>query len=110
MASTFKNSLRAGTGTTPVVCYTAPSATTTTVIGLSVANTHTANIYVDVVLTDISEAVSAYVGKQLMVPTRGSIIAVGGDQKLVLEAGDTITVTSSTASSADIIVSVLEVN
>lgn len=109
MASSFKNALKSSVGTTPVVCYTAPALTTTTVIGLSIANTHNATIYVDVDVTDTSAGITAKAGKQLMVPVRGSIIVIGGDQKLVLETGDSITVTSSTASSADVIMSVLEV-
>jgi mannose-6-phosphate isomerase class I len=109
MASTFKNALKSGVGTTPVVCYTTPVSTTTTVIGLSIANTHNATIYVDVDVTDTSAGVTAKAGKQLLVPVRGSIIVIGGDQKLVLEAGDIVTITSSTANSADVIMSVLEV-
>ena len=38
----------------------------------------------------------------------GALVAVGGDQKLVLETGDKIKVVSDTASSVDTIVSVLE--
>jgi hypothetical protein len=34
---------------------------------------------------------------------------VGGEQKVVLEANDSITVTSSVNSSADVVVSVLEI-
>jgi hypothetical protein len=36
------------------------------------------------------------------------LVPVGGDQKVVLETTDIIKVTSDTASSADVIVSVLE--
>jgi hypothetical protein len=38
-----------------------------------------------------------------------SNVLVGGEQKLVLEAGDFLSVTSSLANSADVIVSVLEI-
>ena len=38
----------------------------------------------------------------------GALVAVGGDQKLVLETGDIIKVQSDTASSIDTIVSVME--
>jgi hypothetical protein len=40
--------------------------------------------------------------------TGGALVAVGGDQKLVLETGDIIKVKSNTASSIDTIISVME--
>lgn len=39
----------------------------------------------------------------------GSNVMVGGEQKIVLEATDFLSVTSSLANSADVIVSVLEI-
>jgi hypothetical protein len=38
----------------------------------------------------------------------GSLVPIGGEQKLVLEAGDKIRVQMSAASSGDVIVSLLE--
>jgi hypothetical protein len=38
----------------------------------------------------------------------GALVLIGGDQKVVLETGDKITVTRDTASSADVVISVLE--
>jgi predicted 2-oxoglutarate/Fe(II)-dependent dioxygenase YbiX len=38
----------------------------------------------------------------------GSLVAVGGDQKVVLEAGDILKVTSDTASSVDTLISYME--
>lgn len=108
MPSTFKNSIKPGVGTTGVNCYTTPALTTSTALGLSVANIHTDTVYVDVTVTDVSAGVTGHLGKQLMVPVRGSLVAIGGDQKVVLEAGDYITVTSTVVNSADVIVSVLE--
>jgi hypothetical protein len=48
MANTFKNSITSLVGTTGVNVYQAPSATSTTVIGVSVANVNTQNISVSV--------------------------------------------------------------
>ena len=111
MASTFKNSVKPSVSVDGTICYTAPALTTTTVIGLSAANTHSTEVvYVDVSLTDVSQSVTGYMGKHLKVPTDGSIIVVGGEQKLVLEPGDYITVKASLAASVDVIASVLEVN
>ena len=38
----------------------------------------------------------------------GALVAVGGDQKVVLEAGDIIKVASNTASSIDVVISYME--
>jgi hypothetical protein len=39
----------------------------------------------------------------------GALVPVGGDQKVVMEAGDYMQVQTSVANSADVIVSVLEI-
>ena len=108
MANTFKNALSASVGATPVDVYTAGSGVTATVIGLTVANRESSAINVDVQVTDTSETVTTYLVKAAPVPSGGSLVIVGGDQKVVLETTDKITVTSDTASSADVTVSILE--
>ena len=50
---------------------------------------------------------SAHLVKDATVLPGGTLAIVGGDQKVVLEAADTITAWSSVASSADAIVSYL---
>ena len=57
---------------------------------------------------DSSGTAYYYVVKNAEVYTGGALVAVGGDQKLVLETGDLIRVVSDTASSVDTIVSVME--
>ncbi len=47
--------------------------------------------------------------KDAPVPVGGTLVVVGGDQKLVMEPGDTVTVESDTASSADVILSHLDI-
>ena len=46
--------------------------------------------------------------KDAQIYTGGALVAVGGDQKLVLETGDKIKVISNTTASVDTIVSVME--
>ena len=41
--------------------------------------------------------------KTAAVPSGGSLVVVGGDQKVVMETGDSVKVTSSAASSCDVI-------
>jgi len=108
MANTFKNAVSSAIGTSQTSVYTVPASTTSTVIGLTVANRHTSAITVDVVVTDTSASASVFIVKAATVPVGGALVPIGGDQKVVLETGDIIKVTSNTASSADAIVSVLE--
>ena len=105
MANTFKSYL-ASSVTTQTTVLTAAANTQTTLIGLSLANTSTGAASVSVVLT--RSAADYYVIKSAAVPTADALVLYGGDQKLVMQAGDILKVTSSAA--VDVIVSVLEVN
>ena len=84
-----------------------------TVIGMSVANILTSQIAVDVILDASGRTSGAedavYLVKGAPVPAGGSLVVVGGDQKVVMEPGDIITVTSDTASSADVVLSHLDI-
>lgn len=105
MANTFKSYLASGVTTATSVMTGAP-ATQTTLIGLSLANTTTGAASVDVSVT--RSATVVYVIKGAVVPAADSLILYGGDQKLVIQAGDILKVTSSAA--VDVIASVLEVS
>jgi hypothetical protein len=107
MANTFKNSFSKDVGITAATIYTTPSVTQTTLIGLSVANTTASPITCDAYVT--SSAVDYYLIKGATVPVGGSLVIVGGDQKVVLEAADALKVISSAASSADVVCSLLEI-
>ena len=108
MANTFKNrTLRSvGTGATDVGAVVA-SSTQTTLIGMTVANRVSAVISIDVTLIDASN--TTYIVKAAPIPVGGSLIVVGSDQKIVLITGDNVSVLSNTASSADVIMSFLEI-
>tara|TARA_R110000787_G_scaffold133459_1_gene245775 strand:- start:1770 stop:2099 length:330 start_codon:yes stop_codon:yes gene_type:complete len=108
MANTFKNrTLRAvGTGATDVGAVVSAS-TQTTLIGMTVANITAGVISVTVTLGDGTNTTN--IVKTAPIPTGGSLVVLGGDQKVVLMTGDKITVTSNTASSADVIMSFLEI-
>ena len=60
MANTFKNSVTGSVGTTGIKVYTVPAATSTTVIGMSVANTSASNITVSTTLTSVSQGKSCF--------------------------------------------------
>jgi len=100
MANTFKNYTSASVGTSPVTTYTVPSATTSVLIGCTVANTTASGIVVDV------QVAGVYLIKDAPIPTGSALSVLDG--KVILETTDTIVVTSDTATSADVIASVLE--
>jgi len=108
MANTFKLATDTGVGTGAATIYTCPSATSTTIIGLSVANITSSSISVDVQLEN-NDGDNIYLVKAAPVPVGSSLVVVGGDQKAVMEASDILKVTSSTATSADVALSILEI-
>ena len=89
MANTFKRKLSrtVGTSLTSVGSYTVPSSTA--------------------VVNDGSN--DTHLIKDAPVPSGGSIVIVGGDQKVVLETADSVKVSSNTASSVDVVMSILEI-
>ncbi len=103
--NTFKNA-QATNITTVTTIYTAPSAKTSILLELDVANTTTAVVQTSVQVTDTSTPPStAYLVKDAPIPS-GSALQVISGQKVILETGDLIRVTSSGA--VDCIASILE--
>jgi len=109
MANTFKLKTSTGVGTTPVTVYTGPASTSTTIIGLSVANITSSTITVNAQIEN-SDGDNIYLVKNAPVPAGSSLVIVGGDQKVVIEDSDVLKVTSDTASSADVALSILEIS
>jgi len=108
MANTFKNRTLRAVGTSPVdVGAVVAASTQTTLIGMTIANITSGVISVTVTLNDGSNTTN--IVKDAPIPTGGSLIPVGGDQKIVMMTGDKIIITSNTASSADVIMSFLEI-
>ena len=52
---------------------------------------------------------SVFLVKAAPIPVGGALVVVGGDQKVVMEPGDAIKVTSDTAASADVVLSHLDI-
>jgi|TARA_R110000868_G_scaffold103637_1_gene285260 hypothetical protein len=107
MANTFTRYINRAVGTSPVTMVTAGASTQTTVIGLTASNTTTSPITVDVYLT--VSAANYYLVKGATVPVGGSLALFGSDGKLVLNTSDAFVVVSSAATSADFILSVLQI-
>jgi hypothetical protein len=106
MANVFKLKTKANVGVTTSVVYTVPAATTTTVIGITLANTSGSSINVGVGVSRVS-ADSVRLLKDAPIP-QGSTLEFMQGNKIVLEATDIITVVSDTASSLDSSITILE--
>lgn len=105
MANTFKSYPTSGI-TTEATVYTGPVSTQTTIIGMTIANTTASNLTCSV---KVSDGVSpVYLVKDATILPGGALIPVGGDQKVVIEASDTLLVSATGA--VDCLVSVLEIS
>jgi hypothetical protein len=106
MANTFKNASSAGVGTSYSTVYTA-SSVTTVVLGMSLCNTTTGTIVVDVQFRDSGSARKMLTSVDI---PAGSTLEVLSGQKYILEDGDDIQVKSNTASSLDVVMGVMEIS
>lgn len=112
MANSFKLKTFDGSSTIAnddMTIYTCPAGASATIIGMSIANITTSQITVDVKVEN-SDGNNVFIIKDAPIPVGGTLIPVGGDQKLVLEGSDVVKVQSDTANSADTALSVLEIS
>jgi len=108
MANTFKNEVFSGANTnasTDMAVYTAPTSTTTVVIGLTLANTSTSQILVDVKL---NAGTIIFLAKSIPIPVGSSFEYMAGN-KIVMEATHSLIVKSSGANSLDTVASIMEI-
>ena len=109
MANTFKLKTKANVGVTTVGIYTAPAATTTVVIGITLANTSGSGVNVGVAVSrtsDTKEDIKLL--KNAPIPSGSSLEFMAGN-KVVLEATDTVTVDSDTNNSVDAALTIMEI-
>ena len=107
MANTFTSYVNKSVGTSAATIVTVAASTQTTVIGMSCANTTTSPVTVDGYLT--RSGIDYYLIKGATVPAGGTLVIVGGDQKVVLTTSDALKVVSSAAASVDVVTSVLNI-
>ena len=107
MSNTFKSNVAANIVTSGNTVYTCPGVTQTTLIGLTLSNksagTITANVYVRRSSTDYSIISNA------PILTGSTLVPIGGEQKVVLQAADELKITTSANNSLDVIASLLEI-
>ena len=107
MANTFKLKTKANVGITTQNVYVVPSATTTVVIGITLANTSGTGCLVGVGITRPSTD-DVKLLKNAPIPQGWSLEFMSGN-KVVLETADTITVDSDTNNSIDATLTIMEI-
>ena len=107
MANTFKLKTKANVGITTQNVYVVPSATTTVVIGITLANTSGSGCLVGVGITRPSTD-DVKLLKNAPIPQGTSLEFMSGN-KVVLETADTITVDSDTNNSIDATLTIMEI-
>lgn len=107
MANSFKNYFLKNANTTSQNVYAAGTGVQATLIGMTIANITAAPISANVTIT--SGGTSYFMVQGATIASGGSLVPIGGDQKVVLEAGDYLQVQTTAANSADVILSVLEI-
>ena len=108
MANTFKVKTFDGSGTAAnalMNIYTVPTSTTTVIIGLTIANISASQITVNIKL---SAASTVFLVKDVPILAGASLEFMAGN-KIIMEAGHTISVSSNTANSADSTLSIMEI-
>ena len=107
MANTFKLKTKANVGVTTSNVYTVPSATTTVVIGVTLANTTGSSINVGVGVTRASTD-DVKLMKNVPIPQGSSFEFMAGN-KVVLETTDTFTAESDVNNSLDVALTIMEI-
>ena len=115
MANEFRNRTLTGVGTSATSLYATPDGKTSIVLELDIANITTAVVEASVELLDYSVHPTTgwrYIVKNAPIPAGGSLMVIAG-QKVILEeriggTGDAVRITSSAASSLDVVSAILE--
>ena len=115
MANEFRCRTLTGVGTSATTLYNTPDGKTSIMLELDIANTTTNVVEASVELLDYSVHPTTgwrYIVKNAPIPAGGSLMVIAG-QKVILEertggTGDGIRITSSAASSLDVVSAILE--
>ena len=115
MANTFKLKTKANVGVTTVGIYTCPSSTTTVVIGLIIANIHTAQVTASVKLVSDTSGggraatnTTTFLIKSMPIPVGSAKeVPIGG--KVVLETTDKLQIDCSVADKVSVTLSIMEI-
>ena len=107
MANTFKLKTKANVGVSTTNVYVVPSATTTVVIGVTLANTSGSSINVGIGVTRASTD-DVKLMKNVPIP-QGSSFEFMACNKVVLETTATLTAESDVSNSLDVALTIMEI-
>ena len=107
MANTFKLKTKANVGVTTTAVYVVPSATTTVVIGVTLANNTGSSINVGIGINRGSQD-DVKLMKSVPIPQGSSFEYMGGN-KIVLETTDTLVAESDVNNSLDVALTIMEI-
>ena len=116
MANTFKvvtNDAMPTSASTPLALYTVPSSTTTIVLGLILANVHSASVTASVQLTSSTAGsnpntnANVWLAKDVSIPVGSSLEILSGS-KVVLQTTDDILIDCSVTGKIDAALSIME--
>lgn len=108
MANTFRSNVALNVETTGNTVYTCPSATQTTLIGLTISNKSNGSITANAFLRRSS--VDYSIISNAIIVSGSTLVPIGGDQKVVLQAADELKITTSANNAVDAIASLLEIS
>ena len=108
MANTFKNAIKSNVGSGSYdSLYTAPTSTTSIILGLALANKTTSAVTVKVQITDAAPSGTIQLLEDVSIPANTTLEVLGG-QKYVLEAEDILKVQAGTGTAIDAFLGVME--
>lgn len=107
--SNFLRRTQKNVGTTPVDVggYVVPTGKAATVVGFIITNVTGSTVTANAAIAN-SSSVSTYFLANADVAAKTVIIPIGGEQKVILQAGDSIRVASNTPNAFDVIMSFVE--
>jgi hypothetical protein len=105
--TTFTSYVNKNVGTSAATVVTAAAGAQTNIIGMTCANITNVAVTISVYIT--RGGVDYFIVNGATVPQGGSLVPVGGNQKMVLITSDSLRVISSAANSIDVITSALVV-
>ena len=108
MATNFKNVIGKEIGTERVAVYTVPAATSTTVIGMNVANLTDGIAKVTIEVGDEGSSIGVMV-KDMPIPANSALKPIGKGEKIVLDANNVLYVTADQTDAVDVILSIVEI-
>jgi hypothetical protein len=110
MTNTFKRLLQKDVGltSTQVGGYTVPTSKSAITVGFSLCNTTSSEIIIEVLIKSIAN--DYYIIKNQSIPANETLVIAGGDQKIVFQETDEVYVKSNTATSLDVVLSIMEMS